>query len=188
MAAPLTYDSPHVQCTAELRPDRTVAISGRVPNAARYARVEIVAPCPIDRRAAYSGSGLPFPSLAVALEGTPNYARVPPDADGAFSVAFKYPNAYLSEDACEKVPPSAFVVLTPAAPSGGAPSGGAPSAPIVVRLAMPDDLPVRTLTERREKCALGPTFYAAKAELIGVRGAEATMRALAAVKVHRGLA
>jgi len=57
-----------------------------------------------------------------------------------------------------------------------------------VRLEMPDDLPVRTITERREKCALGPEFYSAKADIIGVRGAEATMRALAAVKVHRGLA
>jgi len=179
MSGRLVFSDAHVQCAAELRADRTVALSGRVAYASRYAHVEILAPCPIDRRASYSGSGLPFASVAMAMEGTPNYVELPADADGAFSVVFKYPNSYLSDDACTKIPPSIFVVLT-------LPDEAADQ--IVVRLEMPDDLPVRTITERREKCALGPEFYAAKADIIGVRGAEATMRALAAVKVHRGLA
>lgn len=179
MSGRLLFNDARVQCTAELRGDRTVALTGRVANAGQYAHIEVLAPCPIDRRAAYSGSGLPFPSIGVAMDGTPNYAHVPPEAEGAFSVVFKYPNAYMSDDACEKIPPSVFVVLTPRAGAGDA---------TIVRMEMPDDLPVRTLVERREKCALGPEFYAAKAEIIGVRGAEATMRALSAVKVYRGLA
>lgn len=178
MGRRLTFDHTLVHCVAELGADRTVLLTGHVRDAGQYGRIELMAAAPIDRRVSYSGSGLPFPCAAVALDGTPNYAEVPVTPDGAFTARFEWPNSYLSDDATAKVPPSVFVVLTPRV-------GGRP---VLVRLELPDDLPVRTLTDRAERSALGPAFYSAKADVIGIRGAEETMRALAAIKMMRGLA
>ena len=176
----LSFQHAQVQCTVEINANRTLDITGRVLNPAQFSRIELMAAAPIDRKTSYSGSGLPFTCSGMALEGTPNYAEVPVTEEGNFSVLFQYPNSYLSDDAHTKVPPSVFVVLTPLAQ--------AQAQPTIVRLELPDDLPVRTLTDRAERKALGPEFYNAKVEVIGIRGAEATMRALAELKMTRGLA
>jgi len=174
----LTFQHAQVQCTVNINENRTLTITGSVIHPARFARIELMAAAPMDRRTSYSGSGLPFPCSGMALEGTPNYVEVPVTDEGNFSALFQYPNSYLSDDAHTKVPPSVFVVLTPRGAEG----------PILIRLELPDELPVRTLTDRAERKALGPEFYNAKVEVIGIRGAEATLRALAELKMTRGLA
>jgi len=174
----LTFQHAQVQCTIVINENRTLTITGSVIHPAPFARIELMAAAPMDRRTSYSGSGLPFPCSGMALEGTPNYVEVPVTDEGNFSALFQYPNSYLSDDAHTKVPPSVFVVLTPRGAEG----------PILIRLELPDELPVRTLTDRAERKALGPEFYNAKVEVIGIRGAEATLRALAELKMTRGLA
>jgi len=183
----LTFQHAQVQCTIVINENRTLTITGSVIHPAPFARIELMAAAPMDRRTSYSGSGLPFPCSGMALEGTPNYVEVPVTDEGNFSALFQYPNSYLSDDAHTKVPPSVFVVLTPRGAGAGA-EGQAQAPPILIRLELPDELPVRTLTDRAERKALGPEFYNAKVEVIGIRGAEATLRALAELKMTRGLA
>ena len=168
------FTNEHLQCTAQLIHDRSVQLSGKVNHPKYYKRMELIAPAPIDRRVSYSGSGLPFPCAAIALDGTPNHHEI--QADGSFSTTFAYPNSYYSSDAAEKIPPSVFVVLHPT--SGGAPNW--------IRFELPDDLPVRTLTHRAERT--GPEFYAKKDDIVGIQGAEATMYAIANAKIKYGLA
>jgi hypothetical protein len=57
----------------------------------------------------------------------------------------------------------------------------------VVRLPLFDPLPMRTLSYRPHYYK-GPHYYAVKSDIIGIRGAEATMRALAEAKVRYDLA
>lgn len=154
----------------------SVQLRGRVANRGAYEHVEIIAPAPIDRMTNYSGSGLPFPCAAIAFENTPN--RIDVGANGAFEGTFAYPNSYYTEDAFRKVVSSVFAVMHP--------RNGAE--PIIVRMELPEQVPltVRTLTHRPKR--VDPEFYRAKEDIIGVRGAEATMRALSDVKVFMGLA
>jgi hypothetical protein len=172
-----SFQNAHVNCVIQELPDHELRLSGIVLNPSKYKRIEVIASNPIDRMTNYSGSGLPFPSGAVAFEATPNWINIDPASDGHFDGVFKYPNSYYTQDAKTKIKPSVFVILTPA-------SGD----PTFVRLELPDPLPIRTLTYREGRDALGPSFYTIKDDIIGVRTAEETMRRLAAAKMERGLA
>jgi hypothetical protein len=172
-----SFQNAHVNCVIEELPALELRLRGLVLNPAKYKRVEVIAPNPIDRMASFSGSGMPFPCGAIAFEATPNWINVDPAGDGHFEGVFKYPNSYYTQDAKTKIKPSIFVILTPAA-----------GEPTFVRLELPDPLPVRTLTHREERGVLGPSFYTIKDDIIGVRGAEETMRRLAAAKMERALA
>lgn len=62
---------------------------------------------PADRRASFAGSGLAFPSRAIALEGTPNRGSVR-RTDGTYAIKVLYPNAYY--DGRQYVPPSVHLL------------------------------------------------------------------------------
>lgn len=168
----LLFHNPHVSCEVSVQ-GHAVRVAGRVLQPEAYAAMEVVAPCPPDRRASYTGSALPFPCAGVAFCGTPNRARVA--ADGRIDAAFAYPNAYYLADWNTRVAPSVFVILHP--PSGDA---------VFVRLELPDPLPLKTLTHRPERT--GPEFYARKADILGVQSQEAILRAMGATKEQHGVA
>lgn len=172
---PLTFENQYVSAQMQITESGSIQLRGRVANRKAFDHVEIVAPAPIDRMTNYSGSGLPFPCAAIAFENTPN--RIDVGADGVFAGTFAYPNSYYTEDAFRKVAPSVFAIMH-----------NKGQEPVVVRMELPEPVPltVRTLTHRPKRT--DPEFYRVKEDIIGVRGAEATMRALADVKVYMGLA
>lgn len=174
---PLTFQNQYVSCVINITESGALELSGSITNRNAYQKVEIIAPAPIDRMMNYSGSGLPFPCAEIAFENTPN--RIHVDASGKFQGRFAYPNSYYTHDAFNKIVSSVFAVLHPK---------DSRVEPIVVRMELPEQVPltVRTLTHRPKRTS--PEFYRVKEDIIGVRGAEDTMRALKDVKVYMGLA
>lgn len=172
---PLVFENQYVSMQVQITDRASVQLRGKILQRAAFDYVEVMAPAPIDRMTNYSGSGLPFPCAAIALENTPNHITV--GHDGLFAGTFAYPNSYYTEDAFQKVVASIFVVMHKANQD-----------PIIVRMELPEPVPltVRTLTHRPKRT--DPEFYRVKEDIIGVQGAEATMRALANVKVYMGLA
>lgn len=173
---PLRFENQYVSCVVHITESGSLQLSGSIANMGAYIGVEIVAPAPIDRMMNYSGSGLPFPCAEIAFENTPNRFEV--NESGKFAATFAYPNSYYTNDAFKKVVSSIFAVLHPKNNQD----------PIVVRMELPEQVPltVRSLTHRPKRT--DPEFYRLKTDIIGVRGAEDTMRALSDVKVYMGLA
>jgi hypothetical protein len=178
MSKVATFKNVYVQCDvmASMGANNNVMlrIDGKVMNPMSYQKMEVYAPCPIDRMMNYSGSGLPFPCAAVAFDNTPNYAVIP--VDGNFTVNFKYPNSYYTSDFKTKVASSIFVKLQ---------SVGS-AEPIDVRFELPDKLFLHTLGYRTMR--KGPLYYSVKEDLLPIAGAEATMRNYSAAKVQYNLA
>lgn len=170
----------YVRATLDIREDwATVLVRGSVVSPSSYAKMELIASNPIDRMTTYTGSGLPFPCAGMAFDGTPNYVEIGPS--GSFEKVFAYPNAFYAQDAFEKIPPSVFVRLY---------YKNEQLEPVYVRMELPEPVPtqVRTLTHRQNRYKLGPDFYGAKTDLIGVRGAHDTMVALRNAKIYHELA
>lgn len=174
---PLNFNNEYVSCTMVITESGSIRLQGRVNNRGAYRAVEIVAPAPADRMMNYSGSGLPFPCAAIAFENTPN--RIIVGDNGLFQGVFAYPNSYYTNDAFNKIVSSVFAILY---------SKDEKVEPIVVRMELPEQVPltVRTLTHRPKR--VDPEFYRVKEDIIGVRSAEATMRGLSDVKVYMGFA
>lgn len=170
----ISFNNEHVSCIVDVIGDQKIIVQGKVTNANRYRKMEVLAPHPIDRRTSYHGSGLPFPCPKIALDGTPN--TVTPDKEGNFFATFAYPNSYYTVDGTTKVKPSIFVALTPNNPS---------IETIYIRFELPEDptLFLRTLTYRPGH-GNGPIFYAAKDTLLDPlpRSAEHVMRSIKELK------
>jgi hypothetical protein len=170
----------YVNCTMDIIEDwASVSIHGSVKNPSPFAKMELIAASPIDRMTNYSGSGLPFPCAAIAMDGTPNYKEI--GSNGSFSAVFAYPNAFYAQDAFEKIPPSIFVRLF---------FKDTEKEPLFIRMELPEPTPtqVRTLTHRPNRYNMGPAFYSTKTDVIGVKGAYDTMLALRDAKIYRELA
>lgn len=166
------FENEFVQCAAVIVDENgTLHITGNIKQMAMAREVIIHAPNPIDRMTNYTGSGLPFPCAQVAFENTPNFARIT-EPSGVFNLQFSYPNAYYTTDAHTKIEPSLFVTFYWKEEG---------KEKTVVRLPLTDGLPLRTLNYRPGH-AKGPHYYAVKSDIIGIRGAEATMYALAEAK------
>lgn len=171
------FDNEFVECTIEVKPNGRLRVKGHVKQIAGTVGAIIYAAKPIDRMTNYTGSGLPFPCSDIAFEGTPNFFRVT-EPSGAFDLDFAYPNGYYTTDAYEKISPSVFVTLYWKDPS---------REETMVRLPLEDPLKLRTLSYR-PNFYQGPSYYFAKRDIVGVRGAEATMRALSRAKVTHDIA
>lgn len=174
-----SFDNEFVQCTILIEDDinAKISVKGHVKQMASSKEVIVSAPNPIDRMTNYTGSGLPFPCQYIAFENTPNYAKIT-EPSGSFDLKFSYPNGYYTTDAYTKIEPSIFVTFHWKDSSKES---------TMVRLPIADPLPLRTLSYR-PNFYKGPEYYSAKTDIIGVRGAEATMRALADAKVQYGIA
>jgi hypothetical protein len=167
------FENEYLQCSIETRGDdnKEIHLKGYIKQMASASEVVISASKPINRMTNYTGSGLPYPCAQVAFENTPNLLVVR-DPTGAFDVVFSYPNSYYTADFYTRIEPSVFVSFQ---------WKDASRESTMVRLPLEDRLPLRTLTYR-PGFYKGPQYYAAKTDIIGVRGAEATMRSLASVK------
>ena len=62
------------------------------------------AAAPTPRNYSFSGSGLPYPSYHVAIEGSSNVGSVMTQSDGSFQFKIQMPNSYYSENG-SLVPP-----------------------------------------------------------------------------------
>lgn len=173
------FENEYVQCSVETLAGEVpkLHLKGYVKQMAAATDVIISAPKPIDRMTNYTGSGLPFPCAQIAFENTPNMARLT-DPSGSFELTFTYPNGYYTTDAFTKIEPSIFVTLY---------WKDASKEKTIVRLPLKDPLPLRTLSYRPGYYK-GPEYYAAKSDIIGIRGAEATMRALTQAKIQHDVA
>lgn len=176
------FDNEFVQCTIEIQPSQPdhvprIRVRGHVKQMAASTEATVHAAKSIDRMTSYTGSGLPFPCSQIAFENTPNFFRIT-EPTGVFDLEFSYPNAYYTTDAYQKIEPSVFVTLHWKDPQ---------REQTVVRLPMKDTLPLRTLSYR-PNFYQGPKYYFAKRDIIGVRGAEATMRALSDAKAVHDIA
>lgn len=169
-----TFQNEHVSCTISVLPNRVLLIRGSVKSPQRYQTMQLLAAHPIQRMTSYSGSGLPFPCPNMALHNTPNQYTI--HSEGEFTTHFSYPNAYYTNDNLQKIPPSVFVILTPA-------DG---SEPVISQFKLPEEEPLslRTLTHRTRRVE-GPHFYHAKEAILGVPlTAEHTMRAYKDYKIQ----
>ena len=172
------FDNEYVQCAAVIIDDNgTLQLTGHIKQMGMAHDVIVSAPNPIDRMTTFTGSGLPFPCAQIAFENTPNMAQIT-NPTGEFNLKFLYPNGYYTTDAFTKIEPSIFVTLY---------WKDETKEKTVVRLPLVDGLPLRTLNYRPGHNK-GPLYYAVKSDIIGIRGAEATMYALAQAKVKYDIA
>lgn len=168
----MNFKNEHVDCVVEVS-GHFLKISGAVNVPSQFTTMTMMAANPVDRMTSYSGSGLPFPCPDIAFENTPNTLEI--DRNGSFSTVFTYPNSYYTNDQMQRVPPSIFFIL-----------GRNGADPVIVRFALDDVLPLRTLTHRPGRT--GPEFYAKKEDLIAPQTAEGVMRALKACKYKYDIA
>lgn len=172
------FDNEFIECVVTILDENaTLELKGHVKQMGMAHEVILMAPNPIDRMTNYTGSALPFPCATVAFENTPNYVKIT-EPSGTFQTKFSYPNGYYTTDAHTKIAPSIFLKFYWKEEG---------KAPTIVRLPLQDRFPLRTLNYRPGH-AKGPHYYAVKSDIIGIRGAEATMRALIMAKVNYDVA
>ena len=146
---------------------QNIHITGVVYNRHNYKNVVFVANNPIDKKASYSGTGLPFPCADIAFEGTKNVAMV--NDTGNIDIKFSYPNSYYSVANKKKVVSSVFLIIEM--------SNGSKE---FIRLQLEDLYPLRTLINRETRN--GPEFYSNKYEILRVDTAEEVLRMYSHIK------
>lgn len=150
-----------------------LTIQGKVKKPEDYENMVLFAANPIDRMMNYSGSGLAFPNSFIAFEGTPNFLQI--ESDGMIQTTFKKPNSYYANDTRTRIEPSIFVKLHKATID-----------PIIIRFALEEGLPLKTVFYRPERT--GPEFYQKKADIIGVQAQDKILQMIQEVKVKYGCA
>ena len=86
-----------------------VVFTGQIRDHVKDGKLTYAAAAPADRRASYSGSGLPFFNAAQAFEHTPNIGTVSTDAGGRFVITLTMPNAYYIGLGSTYVPPTIYL-------------------------------------------------------------------------------
>ena len=81
-----------------------ILVEGTVESVSSNPSVIYWAPCPANRGASFSGSGLPYPNPEIAYEKTPNVGMVK-TTDRKFAFRIKYPNSYYSALGTGYIPP-----------------------------------------------------------------------------------
>ena len=84
--------------------ERHVVVASR-----RNADLEYLAPAPLDRRASFTGSGLPYPSAHAAFSDSPNQGRARSGSDGRVELAIGSPGGFYECSGTEYRDP--FVIL-----------------------------------------------------------------------------
>lgn len=109
-----------------------------------------------DRRASYTGSGLPFANHSQAFENTPNVGKVEVGADRSFRIPLITPNSYMAGLGTAQVPPTLYLnYMRP---------GGAPRT-VAIKVAEP--IPYRSLTYPTEpRARVDATFYDSQFDLV----------------------
>jgi len=159
----------HVATATDSRHER-LTVTGRMKYDSDDGTLHYYAACPADRRASFSGSGMPFADKEQAMYGTPNAGRVRMSgADGGFQVQLLRPNAYYVGLGTRYVPPTLHLWYV----------RGGQKRTAFIRL--DDGIPFRTLTYQtvpsNGRARQDATFYAAAPTL--VRSQEDILRASA---------
>jgi hypothetical protein len=164
----MLFENEFVKCEIKTIDNcQNIHITGIIFNRQNYKNVVFVANNPIDKKASYSGTGLPFPCAEIAFEGTNNIKMV--DTEGNIDIKFSYPNSYYSVANKKKVISSVFLIIEMA--------NGTKE---FIRLQLEDLYPLRTLINRETRN--GPEFYSSKYEILPVDTAEEVSRVYSQIK------
>lgn len=104
----------HAYCkgTIERVTDRTypydIVIKGTIENALPNSEIRYVAASPADRRATYTGSGLPFHNEKQAFDNTPNSGKTRLSGI-SFKIPLLFPNAYHVDLGNQLIPPTLYI-------------------------------------------------------------------------------
>lgn len=133
-------------------------------------RIKYLAAAPMDRRASYTGSGLPFANGRQAFENTPNKGTIELGNMNKFEIKLVMPNSYYVGLGTVEVPPSLFIFY----------NNGHEDKRIVIRLG--NSVPFRSLTYptgmETEAPRTNAMFYAG-IEKLPVRTQEEILRSAA---------
>jgi hypothetical protein len=110
-------------------------VQGRILDQVRDSKIFYIAANGPDRRASFSGSGLPFANQEQAFAYTPNVGDTQLGPDGSFSIDLITPNSYMVALGSVTIPPSLFIQYF-------RPDGTART--VTIRVA--EAIPYRTLT------------------------------------------
>lgn len=87
-------------------------ISGVITDQIKDNTIYYIASAPPDRRASFSGSGLPFPNQIHAFDNTPNVGKVKLDFNNKFTINLKTPNSYMAGLGSVTIPPTVYISYT----------------------------------------------------------------------------
>jgi hypothetical protein len=90
-------------------PDNKIQIEGYITSQLKESQIFYSAAAPCDLRASFTGSALPFPSLAFGLDNTPNIGKVDLGAFNKFSFTILTPNSYYGGLGTVIVPPTVYI-------------------------------------------------------------------------------
>jgi len=170
----MEFQNEYLKCQVNIIDNYTkIRIIGTIINRNMFKNVLLIAPNPIDKRASYHGTGLPFPCADIAFEGTVNKFNV--DSSGFFNTVFLYPNSYYTVSLENKVNSSIFFVFEL--------TNGDKK---FIRFELKDLFPLRSLVDRETR--RGPEFYSDKYDILPIDTAEVIMKEYSKLKVEKGLA
>jgi len=84
-------------------------ITGKINDDVKDNTIYYLAACGADRRASYTGSGLPFFNQIQAFDNTPNVGKVELDFNKNFTIKLITPNSYMIGLGSVLVPPTLFI-------------------------------------------------------------------------------
>ena len=89
---------------------RDLKVTGTIAEPVRDHKIYYLAAAGPDRRATFTGSGLPFANPEQAFENTPNKGCVPLDGTGSFTIELITPNSYMVGLGSVQVPPTVYIM------------------------------------------------------------------------------
>ena len=84
-------------------------IQGKIEDAVKDRKIYYIAAAGADRRATFTGSGLPFANQEQAFENTPNVGEITLDDQNRFSIDLITPNSYMVGLGTVTIQPSLFI-------------------------------------------------------------------------------
>lgn len=126
--------------------DNTVEVTGMILDTVKDGRIKFLAAAPTDRRASFSGSGLPFGNPEQAFHNTPNSGFLELALNNKFAIRINMPGSYYEKVGTVLIPPTLFIFY----------NDGLKNKTIDIKLT--NGTPYRTLTYQNQRT--GPLFYA----------------------------
>jgi len=168
----MEFHNEYINCSVEFL-DCKIRIFGNILEPGKIKSAVIIAPNTFDKKASYSGTGLPFPCEEIAFENTPNQHII--DNKGNFDVIFTYPNSYYTVANKKKIVSSIFFIMET--------NDGQK---YYQRFELKDMYVLRTLVNRETRN--GPEFYSKKYDLLPIDTSEILMYKYSELKQNYGLA
>lgn len=86
-----------------------VILKGTIKDDVKDGKVYYIAAAGPDRRATFTGSGLPFANQIQAFDNTPNVGQVDLDMSNSFTIKLVTPNSYMVGLGSVTIPPTVFL-------------------------------------------------------------------------------